>query len=192
MAEADAPDTAAGADDQAASATTAEPAANEVRVTALIRVDLEETFRIFTEEIDLWWRRGLMYRVAGKRRGVIAIEPRLGGRLFESFETRAREKVIETGRVTVWEPPTRLVLEWRNVNFRPDESTEVEVRFEPSKSGTSVTIVHRGWAAIRPDHPARHGLGVGAAFIRSNGMWWGGLLSGLRTHAEARRGDEDS
>jgi len=38
---------------------------------------------------------------------------------------------------------------WRNVNFADDESTEVEVLFEPTESGTRVTVQHRGWAALR-------------------------------------------
>lgn len=164
---------------------TPETAADEVRVTALVKVDPPAAFRVFTEEIDQWWLRGLRYRVAGTRRGVIHLEPRLGGRLFESFETRSGrdEKVIATGRVTAWEPPGRLVLCWRNTNFRPDEETEVEVRFEAARGGTHVTLVHRGFAALRPDHPARHGLGVGAAFVRSQGMWWAHLLAALRSHA---------
>ena len=39
--------------------------------------------------------------------------------------------------------------------------------------------VHRGWAAIRPDHPARHGQDV-PAFLRMMGLWWGDQLSLLR------------
>jgi uncharacterized protein YndB with AHSA1/START domain len=83
------------------------------------------------------------------------------------------------GRVKVWEPPQRLVLTWRALNFAPDEHTEVEVRFEPSGTGTQVTVQHRGWASLRPDHPARHGL-EGAALSRMVGLWWGDLMSALR------------
>ena len=59
------------------------------------------------------------------------------------------------------------------------ERTEVEVLFEPAPSGTLVTIQHRGWAAVRPDHPARHNLDV-PAFIRMMGLWWGDQLTALR------------
>jgi uncharacterized protein YndB with AHSA1/START domain len=90
--------------------------------------------------------------------------------------------VIETGRVTACDPPRRLVIEWRNVNFSPDEKTEVEVLFEASPSGTLVTVTHSGWSAIRPDHPARHGLEV-EEFVRMIGLWWGDLLTSLREHA---------
>lgn len=152
--------------------------ADQARVTVLVEVPPEDAFRIFTDEIDRWWRRGLRYRI-GRRRSVVSLEPGLGGRLYESFETSSRTKAVETGRVTVWEPPARLVLEWRAVNFAPDESTEVEVTFAPSPSGTQVTVTHRGWSRIRPDHPARHDLEV-AAFVRMMGLWWGDLLTSLR------------
>jgi uncharacterized protein YndB with AHSA1/START domain len=158
---------------------------DQARVTVLVRVPPSVAFRVFTEEIDKWWRRGLKYRVAGKRRGIIHLEPKLGGRLFESFDTAAgRTKVIETGTVTLWQPPERLVFEWRAVNFAKSERTEVEVCFAPTASGTQVTVTHRGWSKIRGDHPARHGLDV-AAFLRSMGLWWGELMASMRAHAEA-------
>jgi len=129
---------------------------DQARVSVLVKADPAAAFRIFTEEVDQWWRRGVKYRIAGDRRGIIHLEPRVGGRLLESFETPNGPRVIETGRVTAWEPPTRLVFEWRAANFAPSEKTEVEVRFDPSPSGTLVTLTHRGWSAIRADHPARH------------------------------------
>ncbi|TAH37219.1 MAG: activator of HSP90 ATPase [Planctomycetota bacterium] len=160
------------------------PAGDQARVSVLVRVQPHVAFHIFTAEIDLWWRRGLKYRVAGPRRGVIRLEPGIGGRLLESFDTGSGPRVVTTGRVTAWEPPARLVFEWHAVNFAPGEKTEVEVRFEPSASGTMVTVTHRGWSRIRPDHPARHNLEP-AAFLRMLGLWWGDLMSSLREHATA-------
>jgi uncharacterized protein YndB with AHSA1/START domain len=151
-------------------------------VSVLVKVEPAEAFRIFTEEIDGWWRAGLKYRI-GRKRSVVHLEPKLGGRLFESFETAAGEKVKETGHVICFEPPTRLMLEWRAVNFAPQERTEVEVLFEASPSGTLVTVRHRGWSKIRADHPVRHGADV-SAFIRNMGMWWADLLTSLRTLAD--------
>jgi uncharacterized protein YndB with AHSA1/START domain len=158
---------------------------DQARVTVRVGVDLWSAFRVFTEDIDLWWRRGPRFRIAGERGGVVHLEPRLGGRLFESFESARGTTVKETGRITAWAPPSRMVLEWRNVNFAPDEKTEVEVVFEPSGGATNVTVTHRGWTGIRADHPARHGQPV-PAFIRMMGMWWGDLLTSLREKAETR------
>lgn len=159
---------------------------DEAVVSIAVAVEPALAFEIFTEEIDLWWRRGRRYRVGGAHRGIIRIEPHVGGRLFESFDDGERTRVIETGRVLVWEPPARLVLEWRAVNFAPHERTEVEVLFAESGAGTLVTVRHRGWSAIRPDHPARHGMPV-PEFIRTIGLWWGDLMTSLREHAATRR-----
>lgn len=157
---------------------------NQVRVTALLAVPPAEAFRVFTEEIDLWWRRGLKYRVQGPGRGVLHLEPFVGGRLFEQFDgpDGAPPVVVATGTVRVWQPGQRLVFEWRAVNFAPGESTEVELLFEASASGTQVTLVHRGFASLRADHPVRHGQAV-PDFIRTMGLWWGGLMQALQTHA---------
>ena len=106
--------------------------------------------------------------------------------MYESFEAEGQTRVFETGTVRVWEPPSRLVFEWRGVNFVPGERTEVEVQFAPSPSGTTVTVTHRGWASLRPDHPVRHGHEV-PAFIRMMGLWWGDQLTSLREHAAAER-----
>jgi uncharacterized protein YndB with AHSA1/START domain len=150
-------------------------------VSVLVEVEPTEAFRIFTTEIDAWWRGGMKYRL-GKNRSVVHLEPRLGGRLFESFETSTGTRIAETGRITSWEPPARMVLEWRAVNFAPSEKTEVEVLFEPSPSGTLVTVRHSGWSRIRPDHPVRHGQDQ-PTFIRRMGMWWGELMGSLREYA---------
>jgi uncharacterized protein YndB with AHSA1/START domain len=99
--------------------------------------------------------------------------------LFESFEVDGETRVSVSGTVTAWEPPARLVFEWRAVNFAPSDRTEVEVLFEPDGDGTRVTVTHRGWSKIRADHPARHGLPP-AGFLRMMGMWWADLLSSMR------------
>jgi uncharacterized protein YndB with AHSA1/START domain len=155
---------------------------DQARVSVVVAVPPEAAFRIFTEEIDQWWRRGLRYRVAGTRRGIIHMEPHVGGRLFESFDTGSETKIVETGRVTAWEPPSRLAFDWRAANFASGEITEVEVTFQKSSTNTLVTVTHRGWSRIRPDHPARHGLEA-TVFIRKMGLWWGDLMSSLREHA---------
>src|SRR5579859_7139304 len=101
-------------------------------VSVFVRVSQEDAFDVFTREINLWWRTGPKYRIAGKRRGQLFFEPGMGGRLFETFETSNGSRTIEVGKVTAWAPPDRLALEWRGVNFKPHEKTFVEVRFEPS------------------------------------------------------------
>ena len=163
-------------------------AGDQVSVSVSVSVERSVAFKVFTEEIDLWWRRGIAYRASGRAPGVLTLEPRAGGRLFEQYDGPEGPCVYEAGRVTVWNPPSRLAFEWRGTNFAPGETTPVEVDFAPTESGgTQVTLVHRGFAALRPDHPVRHGEPA-AVFVRTFGMWWGSLLTSLREHAADRRG----
>jgi len=58
----------------------------------------------------------------------------------------------------------------------------VEVRFQAVDGGTRVTLEHRGWGALRADHPVRHGL-EGEAFGSMIGLWWAELLQSLGRRA---------
>jgi uncharacterized protein YndB with AHSA1/START domain len=162
-------------------------AGDAATVSVFVRVGPADAYEVFTREIDLWWRTGPQYRIAGRRRGQLCFEPHLGGRLFETFEGAAQSYTIQVGLVTAWDPPRRLELEWRGVNFKPHEVTYVTVSFEPSGEGTTVTVRHHGWSALPDDHPARHGQ-TGADFSRMIGMWWGGLMTALRQHIATRAG----
>ncbi|APR83371.1 Hypothetical protein A7982_08720 [Minicystis rosea] len=164
-------------------------ASDAATVSVFVAVTPEDAFDVFTNEIDLWWRQGPKYRIAGKRRGQLFFEGGVGGRMFETFETTAGSRTIEVGTVLVWDPPRKLELEWRGVNFKPGEKTFVEVSFQPSGEGTMVTVRHHGWAALPDDHPVRHGL-TGAAFSRMIGMFWGDLMRSLREHGATRRDRE--
>ncbi|HEX3769372.1 MAG TPA: SRPBCC domain-containing protein [Polyangiaceae bacterium] len=154
---------------------------DETAVTVAVAVEPDAAFDVFTREIDQWWQRGPRYRQI-VRGGIIAMEAGVGGRLLESGDDG---RIFVRGRVTLWEPPKRLVIEWIGANFAPGEKTEVDVVFKPTRRGTEVTVRHSGWANLRPDHPARHGR-VGPAFSRSIGDWWGKALTGLREYVEAR------
>jgi uncharacterized protein YndB with AHSA1/START domain len=154
-------------------------------VSVMVRVSPEDAWDVFTNEIELWWKRGPKFRIAGKKPGRMVIEGGLGGRLFETVELASGPRMFEVGTVRVWEPPRRLELEWRGVNFAPGEKTFVDVTFEALGEGTMVRVRHYGWSALPDDHPVRHGK-VGADFSRMIGMWWGELMTSLRVHAAER------
>ncbi|MBU6437702.1 MAG: SRPBCC domain-containing protein [Betaproteobacteria bacterium] len=155
---------------------------DQVKVTVSVAVPPQAAFEVFTQEIDLWWKRGPRFRTLQGERSMVCIEQRLGGRVFEAFKSGGFESVFEIGRITVWQPPKQLVFTWRNSVFADGEETEVDVRFEPAQRGTLVTVVHRGWNDIRTDHPARHGR-PNADFLRALGLWWGDQLIALRRQA---------
>jgi hypothetical protein len=52
---------------------------DQARVTVSVAVPPHEAFEVFTQEIDLWRRRGQKYRHLTGERALIAIEPRLHG-----------------------------------------------------------------------------------------------------------------
>lgn len=151
---------------------------DRVEVTTLVAVEPEIAFTVFTEELDLWWRHGPRHRTQGDR-SMLRLEAGVGGRLLEYGGV---EPVV-LGEVLVWEPPQRLVLQWRR-GHDEDQATEVEVRFIAEGAATRVTIEHRGWERVPVGHRARHGL-VGHAFAAVVGQWWGDLLVSLRARARA-------
>lgn len=161
---------------------------DRVRVSLRVAAPQAVAFRVFTEEIDGWWRHGKKYRVGEP--SVMQLTPGLGGRLTETLTKGGKARVFEIGRVTTWEPPRRLVISWRALNFRDsDPDTEVEVTFERAigHSGevTLVTLEHRGWSRVRDDHPVRHGQSP-QAFITSHARWWGDLAASLQLYVAAR------
>jgi uncharacterized protein YndB with AHSA1/START domain len=161
-------------------------AGDAATVSVFVKVALADAFDVFTQEIDLWWRKGPKFRIAGQRRGSLTLEPKLNGRLFETFDHPKGSLTFQTGTVTHWDPPHALSFEWRGVNFKPGEKTLVEVRFTSEGEGTMVKLRHSGLSSLPAGHPARHGLD-GAAFSRSMGLWWGELLTSLREHVADRR-----
>jgi activator of HSP90 ATPase len=153
------------------------------RVTTFVAVSPTDAFEVFTQEIDVWWRRGPRFRHGKGEDSELSFEQLADGRRLVE---RYAGKLFEIGRVRVWEPGARLVFDWRASNFAPGESTEVELRFEPFADGTRVTLEHRGWENIRGDHPVRHGTRE-RAFAAMIGGYWGELLTALRLYTRATR-----
>jgi uncharacterized protein YndB with AHSA1/START domain len=91
-------------------------------------------FALFTERASDWWPAPL--RHTGDERSEIRMLA--GGRFWE----RASDgREVELGRVTAWEPPERLILD-----FYPgtgeQHPTEVVVRFTDVAGGTRVIVEH--------------------------------------------------
>lgn len=141
-------------------------------VVTVVAVDPATALAVFTEEIDAWWRRGPRYRFRPATDGVLQFEkPGPDGRLIEVCECDG--DAYEVGRVLRWEAPGQF--EFMTRAYERHECTEVDVRFEGIAPGTRVTLAHRGWDRLRPDHPTRHGL-TGPAFASMIGVWWGDQL----------------
>ena len=118
----------------------------------------DRAFRLFTEGMAGWWPVRT-HSVGEDRAETVVFEPGLGGRIYE--RTLDGDEHV-WGTVTAWEPPGRVVFTW-HPGRGPDTEQDVEVRFEPSGTGTRVELVHTGWER----------LGDRAAAVRENydGGW---------------------
>ncbi|HEX9036029.1 MAG TPA: SRPBCC domain-containing protein [Ktedonobacterales bacterium] len=65
---------------------------------------------------------------------------RLGLRFEPGPDGRVAQGAFVVGAVTEWAPGERVRLEWRAADWRPDATTEVELRVEPVGAGSRVTL----------------------------------------------------
>ena len=145
---------------------------SQVLVSVRVKASPAHAFEIFTRDIALWWAPNLLFQFTPRSTGMLAFEPQEGGRFTE---TLANGTVFEIGRISIWKPGERLVFGWRQVTFRPEQDTEVEVTFEAVGAETRVTVIHRGWETVPDEHVARHGF-PDAIFLRRHAEWWQALL----------------
>lgn len=149
---------------------------SKVFVALRVKATPERAFAVFVEEIGAWWRPNGLFQTTPRPPGRMAFEPGADGRLIETLESG---QVYEVGRILAWEPPQRLVFAWRQANFPPDMTTEVEVTFEPVGVETRVSVEHRGFTQVPADSVARHGFPDQALQMRL-AEWWQGQLARLQ------------
>ena len=111
---------------------------------------VDRAFDVFTRGIANWWPLET-HSIRGMRTGVrpqvLHLEPRDGGRFYE----RTDGEELTWGRVLTYDPPRRIVIEWRVNPENP--ATEIDVTFTAEDGGTSVEVVHSGWE--RYDDPTQ-------------------------------------
>jgi len=124
--------------------------------TVTVRAAPERAFALFAD-IARWWPLARVH--TGPDPVDCAIEPRIGGRVYERAAD-GRETLW--GTVLAYEPPHRLAFSWL-VQLSAEQEQRVEIRFMPDASGTRVELTHSGWEK----------LGDGAADRREryNGGW---------------------
>jgi len=124
-----------------------------VRRTITVPTSQQRAFEIFTAQFGQWWPKELSIGEADMADFIV--EPRAGGRWYE---LGVDGKECNTGRVTAYEPPSRLVVAWHlDANFQydadPAHASEFEVRFiAEGHNSTRVELEHRGFE--------RHGDGA--------------------------------
>lgn len=122
----------------------------DVQLSETVPLPPQQAFDVYVEQMDIWWpRQGVFpYSFAPKstRPQHIRFEAQLGGRYYETFADGS-EYVI--GRVTVWEPPTRLAYTWSDPTWSGD--TTILVRFDDEDGGTRTRYTQNGFAAAGVD-----------------------------------------
>jgi len=110
-----------------------------------VRRSAGDAFRIFTEEISAWWPMESHTRAksaAGERTVRVTVEPRVGGRVYETLQD-GRE--LDWGEVRAFEPGKLFALAWR-LGRPVEQTTDVSVTFEPlDAQSCRVTLTHENW-----------------------------------------------
>jgi hypothetical protein len=113
-----------------------------------VRRSASDAFRVFTEELTAWWPLATHSRARGaegERSVKVTIEPRVGGRVYETLNTGEER---DWGEVLAWAPGTKFAMRWQM--GRPQEQgTEVEVTFDPVEVAVCrVTLRHAHWERL--------------------------------------------
>jgi uncharacterized protein YndB with AHSA1/START domain len=153
---------------------------SSVLVSLRIKAPPGRVFDVFTREIAAWWKPNDLFRFTPRSPGALAFEPGQDGRFpgGRFTETLANGNVFEIGRITAWTPGEHLAFTWRQATFAPDQTTYVDVRFEPVGGETRVTVQHSGWDSVPADHVAKHSFPE-TIFLQRHGEWWRALLGSL-------------
>jgi uncharacterized protein YndB with AHSA1/START domain len=158
------------------------PAREErVVVSTFVEVSPRDAFELFTGEIDLWWKRSPRYRRMPGQAGKLSFEGEPPAQLIETDSSGT----VVLGRVLAWEAGKRVAFEWHGGELTEADQTQVEVRFDPHRGGTRVTLEHRGLGSLPSQHAARHGFS-GEAFEAMFGYFWADLLTGYRLRVQRR------
>lgn len=114
-------------------------AENTVTKSITVTVNVEQAFRVWTEQIRTWWPAG--HSISGDPQTQVFIEGKIGGRFYERTADGVEH---QWGIIEAWEPPSRLVFSWYLGSGQKIPS-RVEVQFIPlDEQQTRIELAHRG------------------------------------------------
>ena len=148
---------------------TTETVDTSVRSSIPVRAPIDRAFRVFTDEIGMWWDP--THHIIEGELADMVFEPFVGGNVFDRGGDGSE---CRWARVLAYEPPRRFVISW-DVNLQwqletdPQRTSEVEVRFMPEgPDRTRVELEHRhldhhgdGWEQMRDAVGSPDGWAVG-------------------------------
>ena len=150
-----------------------------VRQSTVVRSDRAHTFDVFVRTIGIWWPVNPFS--AGKDRvRDVTIEPRTGGRVYETWQDGTQ---VTWGELLAWDPPERFVMTWTMTPV----PTEVELRFRVlGPALTQVEVEHRGWEALSDEQLAEDCALPGGYLGGSYAAGWTRILARMVAAAEGR------
>ena len=133
----------------------------------LLRCSPAQAFRVFTEQVDLWWPRG--HRKSTD--GTLRLERRRNGRLLDVAPDGSAWTMAVVIEIV---PPERLTLDW--FPGSPAAPTRVEIAFEGREGGTRIRIVHTA--------PTPEAAVVWPQRVQLFTRGWEAVLRALRAHID--------
>lgn len=119
------------------------PLSNPIVKTIEVNASQARVFETFVARISEWWPLDKFARSRNEKPQSVVIEQFVGGSIYEVANNGDK---LEWGRLTVFEPPSRLVMDW---HLGRPIATEVGVEFEVvSASITRVHLTHSGWEKL--------------------------------------------
>jgi len=110
--------------------------------TVVVRAAPDRVFALFSEDFARWWPLARVH--TGPDPVECAIEPRVGGRVFERA---ADGRETPWGTVLAYDPPHCLAFSWI-VELSVEQAQLVEIRFTAEDRGTRVELTHSGWEKL--------------------------------------------
>ena len=107
-----------------------------------VRAAPARAFEFFARDMARWWPLAQFH--TGPDPVDCAIEPRVGGRVFERA---ADGRETMWGTVLAYEPPHRLAFSWL-IGLSADQAQLIELSFTAEDSGTRVALTHSGWEKL--------------------------------------------
>jgi uncharacterized protein YndB with AHSA1/START domain len=121
-----------------------------IRESVTVRGDPDRAFRLFTEDMGMWWPLDEYSRAVNEFAGEeveatrLEFQARPGGSILEHLSDG---RVLPWGEVVTWDPPKSVAIAWRP-HSENEPPTEVVVTFRAKEDGTLVEIEHRRWEQL--------------------------------------------
>jgi uncharacterized protein YndB with AHSA1/START domain len=135
-----------------------------IKKELLVEASQATAFKVFSEQMDLWWPR--THHIGKSPMTEQVLEPGPNGRWFSRHEDGSEANI---GHVLQWEPYDLLVLAWKingDFQYDPELLTEVEVQFIPQgPKATTIKFEHKNLNRL-----------TGAKAVESMDKGWGDIL----------------